>query len=443
MRRVLLINPYISDIPYKLLTKTLRLSDIELTEMNGKFSIDFLPPNLENTFVVWYFAYVDQLESQIYSIKTFFNYVEDKNVPIVILVPEITIRFHSKIRMILFSEIKTKLKKLVDNYFSLVSIINNIKTDSTVIKNYQKLESVPDSKRLNKLKQILIRDGRKEKAKKIDEFSVHVIEKEDEISVSYDKGSPEKKLKNWFLNKEDYEMDRCAVKLVEKKEKSSHMSDICSYAPLINFWTESNEEMGKSIIKKITGATYSINIQLNDIGIETKQKIINGDEEVLFLRGYHAEGGLYFMIEAPEKFLSEDQIKISLPSTIWKVERRINRRLQFLPVEKFKVEMLIVIDGVKKNMVRDAIGISEGGILIKLKGRDEEILRENVSVEHMSFSISENEISVAGEVIWCRDISFKVISKRKRVRAGIQFTKISSKDQMFIKKFIDLKFEQK
>jgi len=424
MKQVLLINPYNVPQPRKIIEEAASLTMVDgIAVAKDKYEIieipemptdTLLPSGIKNTIIVWFFANAGQVESKIIKIRKFVKRFEDSFTPIAIIAPDVVMGLSKRIKFIKLSQAQESFRKIADNYFGAIELATNIKYD---IYDRQKIKSkeIPQS--------FTVLPGLEPQIS---------FEEADELKV-IKPGSPERKFKNWFETKQDEEMDASAQKITNIIEREAIMKDICGLSPVINYWTKSEEFVDKTVIG-IDQNKFSISLNTN------LKKIIDGNEKVLFFRGNHQDGGIYFYIENLKQQLVGQNLQTNPPDIIWKIERRKSKRLQFLPVEKFKVSIHLLLMGKVKCFVREALGISDGGIMVGLASKDLQNFTPGTEVKLLSFKIDGNEISCSGKVIWCRDTSFKTISNRKRIKSGIIFIGLPEEDRKFIEEYVANKF---
>ena len=435
MRQVLLINPYNVPQPRKIIEEAAALTMIDgVTVAKDKYEIieipemptdTLLPSGIKNTIIIWFFASADQLESKIIKIRKFVKRFEDSFTPIAIIAPDVVMGLSKRIKFIKINQAAEAFRKIADSYFGAIELATNIKYD---IYDRQKIESKDMQKSSTDLPTLNPNISFEE------HLSNHrkSFSEADELKAIRP-GSPERKFKNWFETKQDEEMDASAQKITNIIEREAIMKDICGLSPVINYWTKSEEFVNKTVIG-IDQKKLSISLNNN------LKKIINDNEKVLFFRGNHQDGGIYFYIENLKQQLVDQSLKTNPPDIIWKIERRKSKRLQFLPVEKFKVSIHLFLMGKVKCFVREALGISDGGIMVGLASKDLQNFTPGTKVKLLSFKINGNDISCSGKVIWCRDTSFKTISNRKRIKSGIIFIGLLEEDRKFIEEYVINKF---
>jgi len=409
MRQILLINPYNNPQPRKIIEEAASLTLVDgLNVTPDKYEIieipemptdTLLPAGIKNTIIVWFFAYTDQLESKIIKLRKFVKRFEDSFTPIAIIAPDIIMGLSKRIKFIRITQAQEAFRKMADSYFGAIELATDIKYDIYDRKKLAPKEIQKASTALPELKPNSFFEEQLYNRRK--SFS-----EADELKA-IGPGTPERKFKNWFETKQDEEMDASAQKITNILEREAIMKDICELSPVINYWTKSEEFVDKTVIG-ICQNKFSISLNTS------LEKIINDNEKVLFFRGNHQDGGIYFYIENLKQQLVGQSLQTKPPDIIWKIERRKSKRLQFLPVEKFKVTLHLFLRGKVKCFVREALGISDGGIMVGLANKDLQNFTPGTLVKALSFHIDGNDISCSGKVIWCRDTSFKTISNRKR-----------------------------
>jgi len=435
MRQVLLINPYNNPQPRKIIEEAASLTlldgcevapdQYEVIEIPEMPTDTLLPAGIKNTIIVWFFAYTDQLESKIIKLRKFVKRVEDSFTPIAVIAPDIIMGLSKRIKFIRITQASETFRKIADSYFGAIDLATNIKYD---IYDHQKIAPKAPPKSISALPEL-------EPISTFEEQLNHrreLFSETDELKVIRP-GSPERKFKNWFETRQDEEMDASAKKITNIMEREAIMKDICVLSPVINYWTSSEEFVDKTAIGTCQNK-FSISLNTN------LEKIINNNEKVLFFRGNHQDGGIYFYIENLQKHLVDHSLQTKPPDIIWKIERRKSKRLQFLPMEKFKVTIHLLLRGTIKCFVREALGISDGGIMVGLASKDLQNFTPGTIVKSLSFKIDGKEITCGGKVIWCRDTSFKTISNRKRIKSGINFTNLPEQDRKFIEAYVTNKF---
>jgi len=252
----------------------------------------------------------------------------------------------------------------------------------------------------------------------------------------------EKSFLDLLISGSNDELSEIFNEITEKEEKKVYLQDLCENCPHINLWSPRGLLDINCFLKINHGVQEEFVLKwvMNKKGIEFEKQIDSGEWSEICIRGNIDKGGLFFIIKNPKDYYKENSLRIPVPEMIWKVERREFPRLKFLSFEKtlLKSSSLSSDQPEKKWRVSD---ISQSGIKIYVDDEDKKKFKMDTFVDDAVLELEGREIKFKAQIKWLVDIGFVTISKRVKLAAGISFASLSQTDNIFIQQYIHNKLQ--
>ncbi|MCK5073483.1 MAG: hypothetical protein KAQ98_08670 [Bacteriovoracaceae bacterium] len=451
-KHILLVNPFKSVIPRKLLQMVNSDNKFYLTEAITTKNISKLSQGKKGGVAIWFFSRDIQLKKHFDVLVDFCNNVETHQMRPVLITSDKVEEFHDNVVIIPVEEANEKLKSFLDEYFdkgdqagmatALLGTTGNKKSswrDTTKTEMEGLFDTVDEDFELKKLDAQLAKiEGRH-----------HPL-----LDANADLSSPKKikkKKKNISMEESfleilkgggDSELTEVFDKIESVDEKKDFMDDLCVTTARLSLWSAHGRLPVIGIMKSDgdNNGVFKVNWVRNKNGEIFLKKLSDGGYDEIYLRGGLDKGGIFFIIKNPKDYLKNDMLEIPMPEIVWKVERRKNLRLKFFSWETIFVKVKVMLEDNEKFLNKKINDIGKCGIGIKVSKGEVRLFRSGSRLEGVEISISGRKIVCDLDIIWCQDIGYNAIGKKEKYIAGTNFVNISDEDQQFINGFVNEKF---
>ena len=308
-KHILLVNPFKSVIPRKLLQMVNSDNKFYLTEAITTKNISKLSQGKKGGVAIWFFSRDIQLKKHFDVLVDFCNNVETHQMRPVLITSDKVEEFHDNVIIIPVEQANEKLKSFLDEYFdkgdqagmatALLGTTGNKKSswrDTTKTEMEGLFDTVDEDFELKKLDAQLAKiEGRH-----------HPL-----LDANADLSSPKKikkKKKNISMEESfleilkgggDSELTEVFDKIESVDEKKDFMDDLCVTTARLSLWSAHGRLPVIGIMKSDgdNNGVFKVNWVRNKNGEIFLKKLSDGGYDEIYLRGGLDKGGIFFIIK--------------------------------------------------------------------------------------------------------------------------------------------------
>jgi len=248
-------------------------------------------------------------------------------------------------------------------------------------------------------------------------------------------------------NKNNKTNDNFFVAINNKTFIAELLEQILKSRKSITIFVGNSKKVFKTFFSEIKTEEYESFIATEYISFLNLYKSRFESEDIIFVFNYN---NIYYGFNTDFiSFINKNQLKVALPSKIYKLQRREFVRVKQSITMPIKVKMAPYYKNDLKNDFIDfitfwnsekstispiVVDISEGGVSIIIYSDTKSLDTYKTPIFKMILKILNKEISVISRVASMLNLSNK--DKKYRYRIGFSFRNISNKDRSVIKEYI-------
>jgi c-di-GMP-binding flagellar brake protein YcgR len=188
----------------------------------------------------------------------------------------------------------------------------------------------------------------------------------------------------------------------DPKKKASFMDESKDSKKPITVWTREREILVHAKLNEVDPDNNIYSISFGD-DKDTKTlvgKIKNSELDVLFVKLDISRGSIFFDIRDPKLNEGTEQINVTIPERMWRVDRRRYHRLQF--PKNVENTVAIKVEGYRdgEEIERRIVNLGAEGACLGVFQNEADFFKPGTFIENFHFGIKGQELDCCAQVVW-------------------------------------------